>query len=129
MMSTRRQTFTSHDLPPIGTVYAMRLDESQFGACRVLAVRTPEMHRETGKRDFIAFVVPLLWTGNHIPSLEEVSASPILRRRESAAVTELRGEAPGSAPKPWGIWVGEPAPSDFTNIGIASSRPLPDARP
>lgn len=82
--------------PAVGKVYAMKLEDGRYGACRVL-----QMDEENG-----ILVAASAWIGKDIPDMEEPLLKTILK------LTHHSWDG-----KPEIVWVDGAAPDHFTPIG------------
>jgi hypothetical protein len=82
--STKRQTsFGEQELPDEGDVYAFKLKDGRFGACRVLRklpIAKTELGEWTGKKDegWCLRIAVTPWVGKSLPKLKEPELSEIL---------------------------------------------------
>jgi hypothetical protein len=106
MPQPRRRKLGPRNLPQMGTVFAIPLPDQRFGACVILAVRTPtDPGLLTFEREFAVFAVATVYLKTSLPTPADVCAND--------ALTNARGEL-------CGVWMGEAPPDNFIPVGVAS---------
>ena len=99
---------TSKQLPAKGTAFAVPLEDGRFGACRVIRRASSREAKEHGLDCIL--VACSAWIGDVVPEVQDSALRSILYLTHHSWDNE-----------PQLLWISEPPPDDFIEIGTVKS--------